>query len=134
MRRKIASLIALFALALPPVAYADEHPASPIVIQGRPRPYYLVVPPSTDPGSVPTAVLGTSVARGIVQHGEGEFLLLDAGEGADPVVLRMPSATNGFNPVFLSASSIPQGSYVEAVGFPSVNGVLDSFQVTIYLP
>jgi hypothetical protein len=130
MRRRLTlALASLFALAvLPQAAFADDSTsAAPIVLQAANKPIYYVVPPSTDPEPVHTAVMGTSVVRGTVIHGEGDLLLLDL--GGDQAVVRLPDNSA----LRLPGQSVSEGSLVEAVGTPTAAGVLESLRVTIWM-
>lgn len=134
-RRFLVSAALLVTVALPQVSFASEL-AAPIVIEAAPAPRYYIVPPTTDPEPVRTAVLGASSVRGIVEHGEGDLLLLNLGDELYPdyAVVRIPDGNSRLGNGRLPASSIPDGAYVEAIGTPSVTGILESLRVSIWLP
>jgi hypothetical protein len=134
MRRRLMLTVAsLFALAvLPQAAFADgaaQQGQSPVVLEAANKPYYYVVPPSTDPEPVHTAVMGTAVVRGTVLYGTGDLLLLDLGAD-DQAVVRLPTSGN----TRLPGEAVAPGSLVEAAGVPTAAGVLESLRVTIWMP
>ena len=121
-RRLLLTIAALFALAaMPSAALAQE---GPIVLEAPYRPYHYIVPATTDPNPSPNAVMGASVLRGTVLHGEGDLLLLDL--GGDAAVVRLPDTR-------LPGESVALGSLVEAAGIPTAAGILESLRVVIWM-
>jgi hypothetical protein len=125
------ALVALAAFmvagAAAPVGAQDR--PSPIVIRAPHRPYYLIVPPSTDPE--PVAGAAYAQARGVVVEAAERFVWLDLGDGSTALV-RVPAATDA--EPGLPGGAIPPGARAEAVGVLSGDGVLDALQLTLWLP
>ena len=98
---------------------------SAVVLSGPVRPFWRIVPPTTDPDRPigPQEVQGLSAVRGSTVHAEGDLLLLDTGDGQ--AVVRLPDAG-------VPAEAVPLGALVVAVGPTSGNGILESQQVTIW--
>lgn len=94
------------------------------VLNADHKPYWRIVPPSTDPEpqNQPVAVLGVVAIQGIALHGEGDLLLLRSGERL--AVVRLPNDK-------LDASFIEPGWTVVAMGPPTRSGIMDTLQLAI---
>lgn len=127
-----AAAVALLGAALlaPGAAFADEE--EPIVLTAPYRPYWRVVPPSTDPQRPTELVAGVTILRGTVIHHEGDLVLLGIGGpeglGLDLAVLRVPSADE------LPVQPIAPGSIIEAIGAANMTPIFDATRVVIYAP
>ena len=113
------------ALALPGTGVAAAAQDDSIVLEAEYRPYWKIVPPSTDPHPPMGAVQGFQALRGTVVHGEGDLVLLDLGFGH--AVVRLPMG----GPTRIMGSMVPWGSAVEAIGPTDGDGIMDAIRVVI---
>lgn len=116
-------------LLAPGAAFAEEEP---IVLTAPYRPYWRVVPPTTDTERPAELVAGVAILRGTVVHHEGDLVLLAPGGpeglGLDLAVLRVPSSEE------MPVQAIAPGSFIEAIGTANSTPIFDATRVVIYAP
>lgn len=129
--RLAAAATLLSTLAVAPVSAFAQMDVAPdqdgrVFLANTYRPYYRIVPPSTDPAAVQgpgVDVAGVQALRGTVLFGEGDLVLISLADGREAVV-RVPRFDQ------FPASAFLPGTTLDAIGMSDTTPIFDAVAVS----